>query len=142
MQFNYWKGTEMRKKYIVTGLIPALLIQLSGCYSMKEISKDEIAGLKEGGDLIVYTKDLTIYSFEESNYHISNDSLFGKGYVKFSKVDDFKVPVEGSIALTKIESIQQDELNPTNTTWLIIGGILFVVAVGSFIAFAEAMSGI
>ena len=142
MQFNYWKGTEMRKKYIVTGLIPALLIQLSGCYSMKEFSKDEIAGLKEGGDLIVYTKDLTIYSFEESNYHISNDSLYGKGYVKFSKDADFKVPAEESIALNKIESIQQDELNPTNTTWLLSGGILLVVLVGSFIAFAEAMSGI
>ena len=142
MQFNYWKGTEMRKKYIVTGLIPALLIQLSGCYSMKEFSKDEIAGLKEGGDLIVYTKDLTIYSFEESNYHISNDSLYGKGYVKFSEDDDFKIPAEESIALTKIESIQQDELNPTNTTCLLSGGILLVVLVGTFIAFAEAMSGI
>ena len=133
----------MRKKYIVSGLIPALLMQLSGCYSMKEISKDEIAGLKEGGDLIVYTKDLTIYSFEESNYHISNDSLYGKGYVKFSKDADFKVPVEEeSIALKKIESIQQDEINPTNTTWLLRGGILLVVLVGIFIAIAEAMSGI
>ena len=39
----------MRKKYIVSVLIPSLLIQLYGCYSMKEISKDEMAGLKEGG---------------------------------------------------------------------------------------------
>ena len=132
----------MRKKYIVTGLIPALLIQLSGCYGMKEISKDEIAGLKEGGDLIVYTKDLTIYSFEESNYHISNDSLYGKGYVKFNEDADFKVEIENTIALTNIESVQQDEINPTNTTWLLSGGILLVVLVGTFIAFAEAMSGI
>ena len=106
----------MRKKYIVSVLIPALLIQLYGCYSMKEISKDEMAGLKEGGDLIVYTKDSTIYFFEESNYHISNDSLYGKGYVKFSDDADFKVAIEKSIALTNIETIQQDELNPTSTT--------------------------
>ena len=32
----------MRKKYIVFVLIPGLLIQLSGCYSMQEISKDEM----------------------------------------------------------------------------------------------------
>lgn len=132
----------MRKKYIASVLIPALLIQLYGCYSMQDIPKDEIAGLKDGGDLIVYSKDSTIYSFEQSNYHISNDSLYGKGYVKFSEDADFKVPVEESIALTKIETIQQDELNPTGTTWLIIGGILSVVVVGLFIAVAEAMSGI
>ena len=114
----------MRKTYIVSVLIPALLIQLSGCYSMIKISKDEIAGLKEGGDLIVYTKDSAIYSFKESNYRISNDSLYGKGYVKFNDDSDFKVEIESVIALANIESIQQDELNPGRTTWLLLGGIL------------------
>ena len=124
----------MCKKYIVSVLISALLIQLYGCYSMKEISNDELAGLKDGGDLIVYTKDSTIYSFEESNFHISNDSLYGKGYVKFSDDSDFKVEIEKSIALTNIESIQQDELNAVNTTLLVIGSVLLVVGVGVLIA--------
>jgi len=75
----------MHKKYIVSVLITTILIQLYGCYSMRDISKDELAGLQDGGDLIVYTKDSTIYSFEESNYHFLNDSLFGKGYVKFNE---------------------------------------------------------
>lgn len=132
----------MRKKYIVSVLIPALLIQLYGCYSMKELSRDEIAGLKEGGDLIVYTKDATIYFFEESNYHISNDSLYGNGYVKFSEDADFKVPVEKSIVLTNIESVQQDELNPTGTTWLIIGGILLVDIIVLFLQAIVYLSGI
>jgi hypothetical protein len=132
----------MRKKYIVSVLIPSLLIQFFGCYSMKEIPKDEIARLKEGSDLIVYTKDSTIYSFKESDYRISNDSLYGKGYVKFSNDSDFKVKIVNTIALTNIESVQQDELNPTGTTWLIIGGILFVAVVGLFIAWAAAMSDI
>jgi len=133
---------EMRKKYIVSVLIPALLVQLCGCYSMKEISKDEMTGLKEGGDLVVYTKDSTIYSFEESNYYISNDTLYGKGYVKFSEDSDFKVAIENSIALTNIEKVQKAELNPTSTTWLIIGGMLLTVAVGFLMAVAEAFSGI
>jgi len=47
----------MHKKYLVSVLIPALLIQLYGCYSMTGISKDKMPGLKEGGDLVVYTKD-------------------------------------------------------------------------------------
>jgi len=124
----------MCKKYIVSVLISALLIQLYGCYSMKEISNDELAGLKDGGDLIVYTKDSTIYSFEESNFHISNDSLYGKGYVKFSDDSDFKVEIEKSVALTNIESIQQDELNAVNTTLLVIGSVLLAVGVGVLIA--------
>jgi len=116
----------MCKKYIVLVLIPLLLIHLCGCYSLREISKDEMVGLKEGGDLIVYTKDSTIYSFKESNYHISNDSLYGKGYVKFSDDSDFKVEIEKSIALTNIEYVQENEMNAAGTTWLIVGGILLI----------------
>lgn len=132
----------MRKKYIVSVLIPALLMQLYGCYSTIEISKYEMAGLREGGDLIVYTKDSTIYSFEEPNYNISNDTLYGNGYVKFSEDSDFKVATEGNIALANIEKVQKDELNPTSTTWLIIGGMLLTEAVGFLMAMAEALSGI
>jgi hypothetical protein len=120
---------EMRKKYIVTVLILALLLQLYGCYSMQEIPKDEIVGLKDGDDLIVYTKDSTIYSFEESNYHISNDTLYGKGYIKFNDDSDFKVATEGTIALSNIESVQQDELNSVTITLLVIG--IAVLAVGA-----------
>lgn len=114
----------MRKKYIASVLIPALLIQLCGCYSMKELSKDEMAGLKEGGDLIVQTKNSSIYYFEKSNYHISNDSIYGKGYAKFSDTPDFKVVNKEIVALTNIETIQQDGLNWVTTTLLIIGGVL------------------
>ena len=130
----------MRKKYIASVLISALLIQLCGCYSMQDISNDELAGLKDGGDLIVHTKDSTIYFFEESNYHISNDSLYGKGHIKYSEDSDFNVATESTIPLKNLESIQHDNLNPTNTTWLIIGGILLVVVVGLLIAAAEALS--
>ncbi len=138
----FLKGMNMRKKYIVSVLITALLIQLYGCYSMRELSKYEMAGLREGGDLIVYTKDSTIYSFKESDYSISNDTLYGKGYVKFSEDSDFKVATEGNIALANIEKVQKDELNPTSTTWLIIGGMLLTEAVGFLMAMAEALSGI
>jgi len=130
----------MRKKYIVSLLIPALLIQFCGCYSMNEITKDDLAGLKDGGDLIVLTKDPAIYSFKEYNYHISADSLHGKGYVKYSEDSDFNVEIEKSIALRNIESIQQDELNVANTTLLIIGGVALIAGVGLLIEIANALS--
>jgi len=119
----------LRKKYIVFVLIPALLIQLYGCYSMQYISKDDLEGLKDGDDLIVHTIDSTIYFFEEPNYHISNDTLYGKGYVKFNEDADFKVETENTIALTNIESVQQDEINPVTTSLLVIGSALAAVGV-------------
>ena len=131
----------MHKKYIVFVLIPALIIQLYGCYSLREISKDEMVGLKEGGDLIIYTKDSTIYSFKESSYHISNDSLYGKGYVKFNDNSGFKVAIENTIALKNIKAIERDELNPVTTTLLITGCVILVVGGVFFIAFAIGMSG-
>jgi hypothetical protein len=127
---------EMSKKYIVSVLIPALLIQLYGCYSMQDISRDEMAGLKDEGDLIVYTKDATLYFFEESNYHISNDSLYVKGYIKHSNFSASKVEIEKSIAMTNIESIQQDEINPVTTSLFVIGSILAAVGVAVIIFIA------
>ena len=130
---------NMYKNYIASILIPALLIQLCGCYSVKELSKDEIAELKVGGDLIVHTKDSTIYFFEKSDYHTSNDSLYGKGYAKFSDATDFKAVNESIVPLTDIESIQQDELNLV-TTVLLFGGILLVVIAGILILFPSTNS--
>ncbi len=128
---------KIHKRFIVTVLIPALLIQLYGCYSMQDISKDEMAAFKEGGDLIVRTKDSTIYFFEESNYYISNDSLYGRGYAKFSDVPDFKILNKSAIALTSIKTIQQEDLNLI-TTGLLIGGILAVVIAVLLILFPSS----
>jgi hypothetical protein len=104
---------------------------------MQEISENELAGLKDEGDIIVYTKDATIYFFEESNYHISNDSLYVKGYFK-SGAYASKIEIEKSIALTNIESIQQDEINPVTTSLLILGSILIAAGIGFIILFATA----
>src|SRR3989339_1314736 len=131
----FLKSMEIRKKYIASVLIPALFIQLCGCYSMKEIGKNEVAGLKEGGDLIINTKDSTVYFFEKSNYHISNNSIYGKGYAKFTNASDFKIVNEGAVALKDIERIQQDELNLV-TTSLVAGGILLVI-VGAVIVLSD-----
>jgi hypothetical protein len=124
----FFESIQMHKKNIHFVLIPALLIQLCGCYSMQDISKDEMSGLKLGGDLIVHSRDSTIYFFEQSNYQISNDSLYGKGYVKYPNAYDFKAVNKSTVALANIETMQQDELNQVKT-WLLIGGISLAVIV-------------
>jgi hypothetical protein len=101
---------------------------------MQEISKDEMDGFKEGGDLIVSTKDSAIYFFEESNYYLSNDSLYGKGYAKYADGPDFKIVNKSAVALTSIKTVQQEDLNLI-TTGLLIGGILAVVIAGILILF-------
>jgi hypothetical protein len=106
---------------------------------MKEIPRDEIVNLKEGGDLVVHTKDSTIYFFEKSYYQISNDSILGKGHAKFSNASDFRVFNEGVVALKNIETIQQDELNQYKT-WLLMGGILVVVIASILILFPSTNS--
>lgn len=128
---------ELLNRFSAAVLIATLFSQLFGCYSMQEISKDEMAGFKDGGDLIVHTKDSTIYFFEESNYYISNDSLYGKGYAKYSDSTDFKIVNKSAIGLTSIKTIQQENLNVA-TTGLLIGGILAVVIVGLLILFPSS----
>jgi len=133
---------EMFKIFIVFVLIPSLLIQLSGCYSMKVISKNKLEGLKENGDLIVYTKDSKIYFFEEQDYRILHDSLYGKGYVKYNDDFDSDIIFDDAIALENIETIQRDELNPGQTTWLLIGGILLLSLIVLSVQFLAYASGI
>jgi hypothetical protein len=132
----------VHKKYIASVLIPSFMIQLCGCYSMKEIPKDEFGEGKEENDIVIYTKDSTYFFFGKNNYTLSNDSLSGKGHLK-NKVDsDFETPFEGKISLNNIEMMQHEELNPTKTTWLIIGGILLVAAVVFGIQIISYVSGI
>ncbi len=45
------------------------------------------------------------------------------------KTADFKVESENIIALTNIESVQQDEINPVTTSLLVIGSALAAVGV-------------
>ena len=131
---------EMCKKYIVYVLIPSILIQLAACYSMQEIAKDEMASLKVGGDLIINTKYSSVYFFEESHYHIANDSIYGKGFAKYSDATEFKLVNEGAVAFNDIERLQQEELNIV-TSGLLVGGILFVVIVGIVMLFGDSQTG-
>jgi len=45
------------KKYITAVLIPCLLLYLSGCYSMKEVTKEEFSPAPDYPELYVKTKD-------------------------------------------------------------------------------------
>ena len=105
----------MYKRYISSILIVALL-NLAGCYSYQEITKEEFLNAKENEDLRVTTKNQNTYEFDSEDYIVRNDSIYGNGKVVNIKLKkryykDFK----GSIYLGDVESFQFDNFDVIST---------------------------
>ena len=98
----------MYKKLISGLLITVLCIQITGCYSYHNITKDELINAKEYKDLQVTTKDEYIYEFDEGSYTVDKDSIYGSGKfgVKKAKFKEFT----GSISLSDVEKVKFDEI--------------------------------
>ena len=88
------------KKYLVSLFIPYLLFHLCGCYSTQRITTSKPEGHPE---MYVKTKDKE-YFFEEGDYHISYDTIYGKGEMKLLS-NPFK-PFNGTISFNDVEDMQ------------------------------------
>lgn len=88
------------KKYLISLFIPYLLFHLSGCYSTQRITTSIPEGYPE---MYVKTKDKE-YFFEEGDYHISYDTIYGKGEMRVL-YNPFK-PFKGSISINDVEDIE------------------------------------
>ena len=127
----------MKRKIIIVVLLPPLILHLTRCYSMQDISKEELLNEAEIDDIEVYTMNDSIYSFEKSNYHISNDTIYGNGFVKFSEDADFKDEVQDTIAMDNIQKIKSSQIDTLNTTLIIVGSLLFITLVVGIIMSIE-----
>jgi hypothetical protein len=132
----------MSKKIILIILILSLLLKLTGCYSMQHVSKYELINEKNENELVILTKNDSLYSF--ITHTVANDSIFGKGYVKsvvsaetisknylkyiYSDLD-FSQPFTGVIAINDIVEIRQDKINWDNTAILIGVTLGFIILV-------------
>lgn len=106
------------KKYFITVLIPYLLLQFSGCYSMQKITKDDFSPSPDYPKLIVKTNNKE-YTFEEGNYSFANDTIYGEG--ESILIENVFEPFEGKISLNAVEEIELDEFyNTTEIPVLII----------------------
>lgn len=120
----------MQNRHIVSVLIPALLIHISGCYSMKEISRNDLVELKGEGDIFILTKDSTSYSIKENCYNISNDTIHcWNGSVKKFKDSGFKNSSNILIKISSIERVNHYEIKPASTTILVLGSIALIVGI-------------
>ena len=91
------------KKYIASILIPCLLLQFSGCYSMQKVTKDEILQASDYPELYVKTEDKE-YTFDEGNYIFNNDTICGEGEIKY--INNHLEPYDGIISIHDVEDIQ------------------------------------
>ena len=98
------------KKYFITVLIPYLLLQFSGCYSIQKITKDDFSPSPDYPELIVKANNKE-YTFEEGNYSFANDTIYGEG--ESILIENVFEPFEGKISLNAVEEIELDEVNNT-----------------------------
>ena len=106
------------KKYLITVLIPYLLLHFSGCYSMQKITKDEFSSSPDYPKLIVKTNNKE-YTFEEGNYSFANDTIYGID--ESILIENVFEPFEGKISLNAVEEIELDEFyNSTEIPVLIV----------------------
>ena len=117
----------MNKKLISSILVVALQ-NLLGCYSVDYLTvpQYEMVERKDGKpeEIKVITRDFKEFQFLAPNFHIENDTLYGKG--KFVSADNQESVVK-KIAVTEIVSIEVEKFELANTC-LLSGGIFFGIA--------------
>ena len=117
----------MNKKIVSVFLINAILIQIVGCYSYQEITKEELLNAKENEDLRVTTKNHNTYEFASEDYIVKNDSICGNGkIVNVNLKKRYYKDFEGSIYLGNVESLKFDSFDVISTI------VVVAVTVGFF----------
>jgi hypothetical protein len=101
-----FKGCKM-KKYIASILIPCVLLQFSGCYSMQKVAKNEFTPEPNYPELILKTEEKK-FTFEEGNYKFEKDTIYGKGEYELLN-NDYK-PFEGKISVKEVEKIETEKM--------------------------------
>lgn len=124
----------MRLKILISFLILSFL-NLIGCYSVGEVTKDEFLKTKDR-QVYLLTNDLEKYSFQTGNYIIRNDTLIGIGSKQFSGIG--AVPFKGSLPLNLINLYQTEYLDGFKTLGLVLG----IIGVGLLILSALFLASI
>jgi len=142
----------MHKKIILKVLIFSILLQLIGCYNMQHISKNDLINENNEDEIIILTKNYSMYSF--LTHTVVNDSIFGEGYVKSIKSrkektnlenylknvysdSDFSEPFTGKIAMDDILEIKQNKINWDSTRLLIGVALISIVVVGGILILVD-----
>ena len=129
----------MGKKLFISFIVLAF-INLAGCYSVSEVSKEEFMAT-HNRDAYLFTQNLEKYHFKAGNYVIQNDTLKGVGEKEIPRIGE--VPFKGFLPLNTVNSFQTEYLDGLKTTGMIVGtiaiaGLLLAVIFAS--AFDKAVN--
>ena len=128
----------MYKKIISSILILSLLIQF-GCYSVRELTLEEVRTNIEINELTIIKRDSLSIIFEKPEFVVLNDTIKGKGRIigKHAQLSDL---YDYNISLSDIVTFETSEFDPAKT--LIYTGITIVIIVGLFFLVLAAEGGI
>jgi len=120
------------KKIIITLTIISFM-NLIGCYSYNSISKEELDQAEEYRDLQVITKNKYIYEFDEGNYTISEDSIYGTGNLKLVMGKKVYKDYEGSIKFEDVAKLKMEKFDVVSTILVVaIPVVIIVIAAANF----------
>ena len=114
----------MTKKIIIVVLIPSLFIYLTGCYSMYDLSKENLK-TAPNTKLWVMTNNGDSYLFRE--YRIKQDTLLGE------ISNENRTLILKTIPLKDITALQTEKLNGGHTVLAVLGIALVLVFIGVLI---------
>lgn len=140
-------------KTIAIILILSLINIGFGCYSdvlVKPSTSFYGEELENYPKIAVFTKDKTIYEFNQQQYKIENDSLYGLGSevisdTFYAKLGGYKrdnlIPAHVELSLSDIENIEYEKLKKTETI-IGIAALSIVVLVPLYLLVKECKSSI
>jgi hypothetical protein len=127
------------KKYSVSALIPALLIQVCGCYSMKEVTREEFIQQNSEKETLLITKDGPMYQIDEFSYSINLDTInVLKGTVSINQ--EIKVPFSGEVAVADVTNFIVLAIDGGKTTLLTFGIMAGAALIVLYVLFVEESS--
>lgn len=125
-------------KRLISSILVFALLNLVGCYTYQRITKKDFLEASEYPDLKVQFQDKIDYYFDEGNYIVQSDSVYGTGKIKSKEgrrtvYEDF----EGGISINDSEQIRIDKFDVLATILLIVGIAGLGAALGA--AFEESL---
>jgi hypothetical protein len=112
----------MTKKIIIVALIPSLFIYLTGCYSMHDISKEDLK-TAPSSKLWVMTNNGDSYLFRDNAYRIQRDTLIGE------ITNENRTLTLKAIPLADIASLQTETINGGNTFLAVLGSVVVITGI-------------
>jgi len=105
------------EKIIISILIPSYFLCFTGCYTMREVSKEEFKN--QSNTAILLTNKMETYRLYKGQYYIKADTVYGKGSQILN--GGIEIPSSKQIPLDNISLYSIKESDEVKTVLAFIG---------------------